>query len=92
MNDVFTRPRIVTRADLDRAVLPHIAGYDWAVNALDELWANSTPTPETVRAHLAGIPVTERRILYPSMFAAWWADVQQRKGIATPLDKIIPVR
>ena len=88
----FSVPRIITRAELRRVLMPHIVGYDWAVNALDELWANSTPTPETVRAHLAGIPAVERRILYPSMFAQWWADVQQRKGISTPLDKIIPVR
>jgi hypothetical protein len=92
MTNPFTTPRIVTRAELDRAVLPHIVGYDWAVNALDDLWRNSTPTPETVQAHLAGVPVPERRILLPSAFATWWADVQQRKGINTPLDKIIPAR
>jgi hypothetical protein len=72
--------------------MPHIAGYKWAVKALDDLWNMSTPTPETVQAHLAGIPVVERRILYPSLFAQWWADVQQRKGINTPLDHIIPAR
>jgi len=91
-NSVFRTPRIVTRADLDRAVLPHILGYTWAVNALEDLWRMSTPTPETVQAHLAGIPVVERRILYPSQFASWWADVQKRQGIPTSLDRIIPAR
>lgn len=91
-SNLFRTPRIVTRADLDRAVLSHIIGYSWAVNALEELWRMSTPTPETVQAHLAGIPVEERRILYPSLFAQWWADVQQRQGIPTSLDRIIPAR
>ena len=90
--NVFQTPRIVTRSELDRAVMPHIIGYDWAVNALEELWRLSTPTPETVQAHLAGVPEMERRILYPSLFAQWWADVQKRKGISTPLDQIIPAR
>ena len=89
---VFSNPRIVTRYDLDRAVMPHIMGYTWAVNALDELWHMATPTPETLRLALAGVPVIEKRILHPSQFAQWWADVQKRQGIATPLDKIIPER
>ena len=90
MND-FTQPRIITRRDLDRAVLPHILGYDWAVNALEELWRMSTPTPESVQAAMRGVPFIERRILHPSLFRQWWADVQRRRGIATPLDQIIPV-
>ena len=88
----FISPRIITWQDLQRAVMPHIAGYDWAVNALDELWRLSTPTPESVQAAIAGTPYVERRILYPSLFAQWWSDVQQRRGIATPLDQVIPVR
>lgn len=91
-SNVFRTPRIVTRADLYRAVLPHILGYPWAVRALEDLWRMSTPTPETVQAHLAGLPYEERRILYPSQFAAWWADVQERKGITIPLDRVIPVQ
>ena len=86
----FISPRIVTWQDLQRSVMPHIAGYDWAVNALGELWQMSTPTPESVQAAMAGVPYIETRILYPSLFATWWADVQQRRGIATPLDQIIP--
>lgn len=89
---MFTSPRIVTWNDLQRSVMPHIAGYDWAVNALDELWRLSTPTPESVQAAIAGVPYIERRILYPSLFATWWADVQQRRGIPVSLDQVIPVR
>ena len=88
----FTQPRIITRADLNRSVMPHIAGYDWAVRALDDLWRMSTPTPESVQAAMAGLPYTETRILHPTLFAQWWADVQQRRGIASPLDQIIPAR
>ena len=87
---VFDQPRIVTRADLDRSVLPHIQGYDWAVRALDDLWRMSTPTPESVQAAMAGIPYVERRILLPSVFAQWWTDVQQRRGIDLPLNAVIP--
>ena len=88
----FTTPRIVTRADLDKSVMPHIMGYDWAVRALDDLWRSSTPTPESVQAAMAGVPYIETRILHPTLFASWWADVQQRRGIASPLDTIIPAR
>ena len=88
----FTTPRIVTRADLDKSVMPHIMGYDWAVRALDDLWRQSTPTPESVQAAMAGVPYIETRILHPTLFQTWWADVQQRRGIASPLDHIIPVR
>lgn len=90
-SNLFRTPRIITKADLNRAVLPHILGYSWAVKALEDLWRMSTPTPETVQAHLAGLPYEERRILYPSQFAAWWADVQQRKGTNISLDRVIPV-
>ena len=86
---VFRQPRIVTWDDLNRSVLPHIVGYSWAVNALDELWRMSTPTPESVQMAMSGAPFVEKRILYPSLFAQWWADVQQRRGIETPLDSII---
>jgi len=88
----FTTPRIVTRADLDKSVMPHIMGYDWAVRALDDLWRQSTPTPESVQAAMAGRPYTETRILHPTLFQTWWADVQQRRGIPSPLDQIIPAR
>ena len=86
------QPRIVTWADLERSVMPHIQGYDWAVRALEDLWRMSTPTPESVQAVMAGVPYVERRILLPSVFEQWWKDVQQRRGIATPLNSIIPVR
>lgn len=91
MND-FTVPRVITKADLARAVMPHILGYDWAINAIEDLWRMSTPTPESVQASLKGLPYIETRILHPSLFKQWWADVQQRRGIALPLDQIIPVR
>lgn len=87
---VFDRPRIISRADLDRSVLPHIQGYDWAVRALEDLWLLSTPTPESVQAAMAGGPFVERRILLPGVFATWWADVQQRRGIDLPLNAVIP--
>jgi len=86
----FATPRIVTWADLQRSVLPHIIGYEWAVNALEEIWRLSTPTPESVQAAMARVPNVERRILYPSIFAQWWAEVQQRKGIDLPLERVIP--
>lgn len=87
---VFDQPRIISRADLDQSVMPHIQGYDWAVRALDDLWLMSTPTPESVQAAMAGLPYTERRILLPSVFASWWQDVQQRRGIGLPLNSVIP--
>ena len=90
--NTFTVPRIITKRDLDKAVLPHIMGYEWAINALEDLWRMSSPTPESVQASLAGVPYIETRILYPSLFKQWWADVQQRRGIALPLDSVIPVR
>lgn len=87
---VFDGPRIITWADLERSVLPHVQGYDWAVRALEDLWRMSTPTPESVQAAMAGGPFVERRILLPSVFAQWWADVQQRRGIDLPLNSVIP--
>lgn len=87
---VFSQPRIITWADLQQSVLPHIMGYEWAVNALEEIWRMSTPTPESVQAAMAGVPYVERRILLPSVFAQWWADVQKRQGIEQPLERIIP--
>lgn len=86
---VFDGPRIVTWADLQRSVLPHIQGYDWAVRSLEDLWRMSTPTPESVQAAMAGLPYTETRILLPSVFASWWQDVQQRRGIGLPLNSVI---
>ncbi len=88
----FTQPRIINRTDLDKAVLPHIQGYDWAVRALDDLWLMSTPTPESVQAAMAGRPYVETRILLPSVFQQWWADVQKRRGIDLPLNSVIPAR
>lgn len=90
MTTPFATPRIITRADLDRSVMPHIVGYDWAIRALDDLWRMSTPTPESVHAAIAGVPYIEQRILHPSQFAAWWADVQQRRGVSYSLDQVIP--
>ena len=90
MTRTFATPRIVTWADLQGSVLPHIMGYEWAVYALEEIWRLSTPTPESVQASMAGVPYIERRILYPSIFAQWWANVQQRKGIDLPLERVIP--
>jgi len=89
---VFDQPRIVTWGDLERSVLPHVQGYDWAVRALEDLWRLSTPTPESVQAAMAGGPFVERRILLPSVFQQWWADVQQRRGIDLPLNSVIPAR
>lgn len=86
------QPRVITWADLERSVLPHVQGYDWAVRALDDLWRMSTPTPESVQAAMAGQPYTERRILMPSVFEQWWSDVQKRRGINLPLSSIIPRR
>ena len=88
----FTQPRIISRADLDRSVMPHIQGYDWAVRALEDLWLMSTPTPESVQAAMAGRPYVEQRILLPSVFQSWWTDVQKRRGIGLPLNAVIPQR
>jgi hypothetical protein len=87
---VFDQPRIITWGDLERSVLPHVQGYDWAVRALEDLWRMSTPTPESVQAAMAGGPFVERRILLPGVFQQWWADVQQRQGIDLPLNSVIP--
>ena len=87
---VFDQPRIISWVDLERSVLPHVQGYDWAVRALEDLWRMSTPTPESVQAAMAGLPYVEKRILLPSVFKQWWHDVQQRRGIDLPLNAVIP--
>lgn len=87
---VFDQPRIIAWADLERSVLPHVQGYDWAVRALEDLWRMSTPTPESVQAAMAGRPYVETRILLPSVFQQWWSDVQKRRGIDLPLNSVIP--
>jgi len=87
---IFDSPRIIAWADLEKSVLPHVQGYDWAVRALEDLWLMSTPTPESVQAAMAGRPYVEKRILLPSVFQQWWNDVQKRRGIDLPLNAVIP--
>lgn len=89
MTNQLPTPMIVTRKSLYRALLPHVIGYEWAVNALDEIWRMSTPDPQSVQAVIAGVPFEERRILMPSVFSQWWTDVQQRKGIKQTLNEVL---
>ena len=85
---VFAQPRIVTWVEFQRALLPRIQGYHWALDTLRDLWDTGTPTPNQV-LHPDPLP-SETRIIMPRQFAAWWGDVQQRMSIEQTPEQIIP--
>jgi len=75
------KPQIVTLAQLQRTLLPLVVGYKWGTDTIWDLWQSSTPIPQPANE-------PEKRIVLPVRFLAWWADVQQRMGIATPGETI----
>jgi hypothetical protein len=75
---VFSKPHIVTEADLIEVLTPYIVGFPWALDTIGDLWRMGAPDPSP---RLPGTP--ERRILHPGAFASWWAEVQARAG--TPI-------
>lgn len=74
-------PRIVSFAQLQAVLLPIVSGYPWAEDSLHDLWKLGAPIPGQPGA-------AERRILLPQKFLAWWGEVQQKMGIATPGETI----
>jgi hypothetical protein len=72
-------PRVVSYSELRRALLPFCAGYSWAEDAIRDLWLLGAPAPTH---HTDRV---ERRVLLPTQFAKWWADVANRMALeATP--------
>ena len=72
-------PKIVTFPQLYAVLIPYCAGYAWAEDAIRDLWLLGAPVPRSNPS------APEARILLPSKFAAWWADVQQRMGFPDAL-------
>lgn len=79
------QPRIVSLAELRAKLLPLCLGYAWAEGAIVDLWLKGAPVPQP-----ASEP--ERRILIPTHFAAWWAEVQQRMGLDVTAQQIFTLR
>ena len=87
---MFEKPRIVTWNDLLTTLYPHIEGNAWALDTLGDLWRMGAPDPaviiDTTNRSAGSLmrptpELQERRILLPSQFKAWWADVCKRQGI-----------
>jgi hypothetical protein len=74
------QPKCVTLPELKAALWPFCFGWSWAEDAIQDLWKLGAPVPGSTNM------VT--RIIYPTQFRKWWAEVQQRMGIATPAEAI----
>lgn len=77
------QPRLVTFAELQRALLPHCADWPWAVDAIRDLWLLGAPIP-------TGPRTPEIRILLPGQFAKWWSEVQARMSLPQTAAEILP--
>lgn len=73
----FNKPKIITWGEMQRVILPRIQGYKWALDTLGDLWQLCAPVPNQI---IAPGRDSERRIITPSQFAAWWGDVAKRMG------------
>lgn len=84
MSNVNTqmKPQTVTLAQLQRTLLPLVVGYKWGEDTITDLWNESTPIPQN------SLHEPQKRLILPSRFLGWWADVQQRMGIAIPGETI----
>ena len=71
----FPQAITTTEAELVTKLLPYIQGYPWALDTIGDLWRMGAPVPHRP----IGTPY-EQRILIPSQFKRWWADVQRRMG------------
>lgn len=74
---IFSKPRIVTEADLVEVLTPYIIGFPWALDTIGDLWRMGAPDPSP---RYPGAP--ERRVLLPGAFARWWAEVCDRAGVS----------
>ena len=70
-----TGPRIVTEGQLRAALLPVLGIDRWAQDTVGDLWRKGAPMP------MRGPGGEEMRILLPTQFRTWFADVAQRLGI-----------
>lgn len=83
-NDCLT-PRIVSLKELREKLQPAIQGWEWADDALTDLWQQGAPVPQasicpTVPPCPARACPHIKRILLPTQFSQWWAEVCQRTG------------
>jgi len=69
------QPRIVTFAELFKALFPLTGGWPWAVDAIRDLWLLGAPVPSLSPTNV------EMRILLPQQFQKWFAEIQQRMGL-----------
>jgi hypothetical protein len=69
------QPRIVTLPELQKVLFRYTFGWKWAEDAIVDLWKKGAPLPQA-----EGQP--ERRILLPTQFEKWWAELAQRMGYA----------
>jgi hypothetical protein len=82
----YTTPRTVSIAELRLTLLPYMQGVPWAEDALMDLWRMGAPEPNASLCPFK-TPCKERecahikRVLLPSQFAKWWADVCARQGL-----------
>ena len=90
-------PRMVSIYELRAKLLPLMAGCAWAEDALMDLWRMGAPdpapaaapcSPGSCAAEVEGGPRCgkwgcrrEKRLLLPTQFATWWADVARRQGL-----------
>jgi hypothetical protein len=78
-------PRAVTYPELKRKLWPYIVGYAWAKDTLWDLWKMGAPVPQDKCP--GNVPCKQypkcmhiRRVLYPTHFEKWWADIAERQG------------
>ena len=84
MSHVFPSAIILSEAELVARLLPHIAGYPWALDTIGDLWRMGAPLPNTP----VGTP-REKRIILPGQFQRWWDDVCKRQGVAVQAAEVL---
>jgi hypothetical protein len=80
------KAKMVTLPQLRRILLPYTHGWQWAEDAIVDLWRMGAPDPAaSVCPYQPACPDLMcphiRRILLPTQFATWWQDVQARMSL-----------
>lgn len=89
----YVVPRTISLKELRDKLLPQIGGWKWAEDAIHDLWKLGAPDPQAYMCPQvregSGKPCPARecphvkRVLLPTQFAKWWAEVAARQGRET---------
>lgn len=79
----LNKPKVVSFPHLRDKLMPYTAGFKWGEDAIHDLWLAGAPSPQhsvcPLQPPCKAIECEHiKRILLPTQFKKWWAEVQQR--------------